>query len=334
MPGTVRSATLRHFDTVCHAVGLAPETLLAEVELTPIVLSDPDVRIPGRKVSELIRIAATRSGAMDFGLRMGNLRGVEDWGLLGLAARDQPTLRGYLETLIARGRYQNENSSAQLTRHGDQVATILDFQDPDANRSAQAIEMTIAFHLRCIHELVAYPILPTYISFRHAQISDLSVYRKILGVEPLFGAERLAIAFPASAMALPIVGAQPQFAATVDRILESQNTGGLTRYTDVVANNLRALIGTIDFSIERMAKLLDMTPRTLQRKLRDEGASYSQIVDDVRMAMAKDHIECSDRPLAQVSDILGFKSQSALAHWYRQKHGVSALERRRRARVG
>lgn len=333
MPGTVRSATLSQFDTTCRAVGLDPEALLAEVDLTPMVLRDPDLRIPGRKVADLIHMAAARSGNSDFGMRMGSLRGLEDWGLVGLAARDLPTLRDYFEFLLVRGHYQNENASARLARHEDHMNITLDFQDTDARRSAQATEMTMVFNLRCIEDLLGRPVQPSYISFRHTRISDLSTYRKFLGVEPQFCAERLTLALPMSALNLPIAGAKPQFAATLGRILGQQGTEGSPQYSHAVTKNLRALIGTIDFSIERMAKLLDTTPRTLQRKLRDEGTSYSEIIDEVRTAMAKDHVELSDRPLSQVSDILGFKSQSALAHWYRQKHGVSALEQRRRARA-
>ncbi|WP_304171369.1 AraC family transcriptional regulator [Phenylobacterium aquaticum] len=333
MPGLVRSATLRQFDTVCHTAGLDPLALLAEVGLPPTVLSDPDLRVPGPKVSEVLQIAAARSGMADFGLRMGRLRGVEDWGLLGLAARDQLTLRGYLETVVARGRYQNENSSGLLATNGDQVEMIIDFRVADVSTRVQAIEMSIAFNLSCIQELVQRDLAPTYVSFQHDRIADLSAYRKHLGVEPFFGAEHLTMAFPTSAMTLPLIGARPQFNAVVDRLLESQTSGGFNRYADVVANNLRALVGAGAFSIERMARLFDMTPRTLQRKLREEGASYSQIVDEVRLAMARDYVERSNRPLGEVSEILGFKSQSALAHWYRQKHGVTALEQRRRARA-
>ena len=83
-----------------------------------------------------------------------------------------------------------------------------------------------------------------------------------------------------------------------------------------------------ELSAEGVAAALDLDLRSLQRRLASEGASFSELLYDVRMNLARTFVESSRRPLAEVADLLGFSSLSAFSQWYTRTHGQSAAERR------
>lgn len=68
------------------------------------------------------------------------------------------------------------------------------------------------------------------------------------------------------------------------------------------------------------ARDLNMSERTLQRKLLAEKTSYQTILDDVRKELANKYLE-ENISLVEVSFLLGFESQSAFNKFFRKHFG-------------
>jgi AraC-like DNA-binding protein len=65
-------------------------------------------------------------------------------------------------------------------------------------------------------------------------------------------------------------------------------------------------------AIEDVANMLNMHPRTLQRRLMQEGTTFEKVRDDVRKRMAEIYLANEIVPLAQVAHLLGYANQSVL----------------------
>lgn len=334
MPSQVRTSFMGQIRALCEDLGLAPEALAEEVGLPSDAFLDPDQKVSAAALALLVERAAARSGAADFGLRLGAARTLEDWGLMGLAAREKATLGEYLEVLSSHSRYQNDSLQCPLVRVSGHVEFRMSFGETDPTPLRQSLEMAAAAHISCLRQVMGPDLWPAYVTFRHARVGDLAAYRTHLGSAPFFEAEHLAVGFTLESLDRPLAAKRAPAGQTLERLLRKETPSQNAGYGEAVAQNLRALIGVMDCSIDQMARLFGLTARTLQRKLGEEGLTYSQVIDQVRSEKAAEYIEGSNRPLAEISDILGFKSQSALAHWHRARHGESALERRRRVRVG
>jgi AraC-like DNA-binding protein len=79
-----------------------------------------------------------------------------------------------------------------------------------------------------------------------------------------------------------------------------------------VRRALSSTLSTNRGSKAAIADLLFLHPRTLQRKLADEGAMFEDIRDDVRQQTALHFLRETHIPLAQLSSILGLSNQSVL----------------------
>jgi len=76
-----------------------------------------------------------------------------------------------------------------------------------------------------------------------------------------------------------------------------------------------------------------MSPRTLQRRLADDGASFGLILDEVRADLAATYLRESDLSVAEVAEILQYSQTSALSRAFRRWRDLSPRRARNRARA-
>ena len=103
---------------------------------------------------------------------------------------------------------------------------------------------------------------------------------------------------------------------------------------DIVAQVHAAIAGALAREPVRLAGIaaaLDLSPRTLQRKLADAGATFQQVLDAARYALAMDYLRQDGLSLVDIAFLLGFQEQSAFTHAFREWSGMNPGAWRERA---
>ena len=77
------------------------------------------------------------------------------------------------------------------------------------------------------------------------------------------------------------------------------------------------------------AKLVNLSERTLARRLADHGVTYGALVDELRFERAKEQLEDPAIKLAEVANSIGFRDQSNFNRMFRRLSGVSPSEYRK-----
>ena len=70
-------------------------------------------------------------------------------------------------------------------------------------------------------------------------------------------------------------------------------------------------------SAEALATLLHISPRTLHRQLKEEGATLQGLKDEVRRQVAVDALLRTDRPIKQVALAAGFRNEKSFSRAFR-----------------
>ena len=83
------------------------------------------------------------------------------------------------------------------------------------------------------------------------------------------------------------------------------------------------------YQIEHIANNLSMHPRTLQRKLKEAGISYSEVVENIRKEVATERLENSNITIMQLSDYLGYKDNTAFTRAFKKWFGVTPMQWRK-----
>ena len=83
-------------------------------------------------------------------------------------------------------------------------------------------------------------------------------------------------------------------------------------------------------SLELAAEIAETSPRTLRRRLREEGTSFHGILDRIRFEAAEERLREPTLSLAEVSADLGYADQASFTRAFRRWTGEPPAAYRRR----
>ncbi|MGV3557324.1 helix-turn-helix domain-containing protein [Larkinella arboricola] len=76
-------------------------------------------------------------------------------------------------------------------------------------------------------------------------------------------------------------------------------------------------------TLEQMAANFNTSPRSLQRKLQDEGVTYQQVADSIRKSLALNYLSSGTYPVKEISYILGYNELSAFSRAFKRWTGTT-----------
>jgi AraC-like DNA-binding protein len=152
---------------------------------------------------------------------------------------------------------------------------------------------------------------------------------RLVGVAPSFGAPAAFLAFEPEAWSGALPTHSPHLQSTLLAYAEAQLAEGLepTTTRDRVRSVLVDALRSGEPTLETVAKKLAMTPRTVQRRLREESTSFQAVLDGLRAELARRYLDEGRFELAEVAFLLGYAEASAFARAFRRWHGVSPTRR-------
>ncbi|GAC1389866.1 MAG: AraC family transcriptional regulator [Variovorax sp.] len=325
----VRAASLTNYSDVARAGGLDPVQMLFDAGLSPGVLREPDLMIPVERVGRLLQMSAIKSGNESFGLCMAESRLLSNLGAVGLLIRDQATLRDSLDVLM---RYQTLLNGSLSLMIEESAGVVVIREALAAGRARQStrhrIELALGVMLRLMREFLGEGWKPRRVCFEHPAPRDLSVHHRLFGHRVEFDHEFNCIVCAKSDLDARNPSADPAMVRYAQQLLDaSDKTGGAAVHTDV-RRTILLLLPSGRCTIEQVSEHLGLVCRTVQRRLEEEGQTFSSMVNGVRRELATRHVIESDRPLTEVAMMLGFSAPSAFSRWYLAQYGCSAKQSR------
>ena len=150
------------------------------------------------------------------------------------------------------------------------------------------------------------------VHFRHQPIAPLNTYRRYFGCTVRFGQSEDGVFFSDGDFACPILHPDLQLYQAATAFIDAS----FTRYTPPLHAQVRGVImqffGTDHCTNERIATTLNLHPRTLHRRLREEGTSFQQVKDEVRRDAMLYYIRHTNLDFVAISERLGFAEQAVL----------------------
>lgn len=315
--------------------GVAPQRLLAGVQLEPSILDQREARIAASVYVDLLELGLALSGDADLGLHLGEAVRPGHFGVLGYLLMSCATLGDalhrqarYAELVGSLGRVELAD---EPPRAGHEPLVRHRWEPLLPRQQRQLAEETLACWLRFGHWISGLQQAPLEVRFRHPAPADTTEHRRIFRCPVLFGQADNALVFPRSLLALPLGQADSQIQRTLDayagRLLESirRGEGVLERARQCLAERLPEQ--AVD--LEALAGELALSPRTLQRRLRDSGLSFSRLVDETRQQLVLHHLRDPALELADVASLVGFSETGSLARAFRRWTGQSLGQYRR-----
>lgn len=323
MPRLVRAAVLTNYVEVAQHLGLNPQAELARVGLSKAMLLDPDQSIPVPAAVQLLENSARNSGCQTFGLRMAESRQLSDLGAVSLLLTHQPTLRDALAVLIQYRHLMNRSLAIFIEEAGGLVVIRLEVVTDTPGPQRQATELALGVMARLCANLLARHWRPVSVHFVHHEPADLRLHRRLFGCDAVFGSEFNGIACPASAFNAPNPNADPAMARIARRYLDSLPPDQERSLEAEVRQAAYVLLPMGRATVEQIAQSLGMNVRTLQRRLLDDGLTFSTLVNEVRRDLVQRYIENPDHSMARIATLLGYSVPSSFSRWFVTEFGAT-----------
>jgi AraC-like DNA-binding protein len=160
-------------------------------------------------------------------------------------------------------------------------------------------------------------LVPSRIRLAHHRARTTPELKSFLGCDIEFGSSVDEVVFPAAVKLMPIVVADPHLNELLIKYCDealAHREPTRTTLRSGVENAIALLLPHSKARADEIARRLGMSHRTLARRLASEGLSFSKILDDMKVDLARDYLRHRDLPISQIAWLLGYREVSAFTH--------------------
>jgi AraC-like DNA-binding protein len=305
---------------VIRRLGGDPDSIFEAAGLDPRALADPTNRIPYQPLLRVLNDAADRTGCPHFGLLAGGTWQLASMGVVGEIVRHSPTVGQALHELVMHQHLNAEGTLAFLLHRNGFVDLGYAVYTPFAESTIQLYDTALAVSVNILRELCGAGWNPTEVLLPHSPPADVSPFQRCFRSRLRFDSPFCAIRFPETWMAESIQGAEP---VRLRRARAQANAAGKAMLLEAVPRSLRTLLLHGKGSGADVAQMLAMHRRTLNRRLRDQGTTFQEVLDRVRFAVAKELLEDTAVPLPRIAATLGYSDAASFVRAFRRWTGVT-----------
>ena len=309
-------------------LGTDPAEVAASAGLDPDGLDAIENRIPFVAMGRLLHSCAVKTGCQHFALLVGQRTRLSHLGLPGQLARHSPTLGAAIRTFAV---YEHLDSQGMATflLEKDGIATIgpVVYQK-GAEHGDQIYDLYIAATLSIMRELCGARWRPERVLFSHSKPTDAGLFRRAFQAPCQFNAERTALVVPASVLDHRLADDDPEQLQILEAQAHARDDLGMVFR---LRRTLRILLLAQGASGDQVARLLLMHHRTLNRRLKAEGTTFQELLDEVRFEAACQLLDTARIPITEIAASLGYAETSAFSRAFRRWSGATPVERRRRS---
>ena len=315
--------------------GVDATALLRRAQLNPEHLAQRDQRIAASTYLDLLGGAVALSGDDCLGLHLGEAVRPGYYGVLGYLIMSCATLS---DALHRQARYAalvgnlgRVDLADEPPRDGREPQVAHSWQPLLPQQQRQLSEETLAGWVTFGHWISGLDIPPTEVRFQHPAPADTREHERIFRCPVLFGQDDNALVFPRRLLATPLGQADAQVRlmldAYADRLLNEIRQG--QSILDRARMALVRQLAEAGADLPAIAEHLALSPRTLQRRLREAGLSFNQLVDETRQQMVLHYLRDPALELTEIAFLVGFSEPGSLARAFRRWTGQSLSEYRR-----
>ena len=271
----------------------------------------------------------------DFGLEVGKSVSLGALPVLGMMLLSCHNLKQALEQII---RYESLNHNLGISRvmhHKGETQYIwtpnrLHLPNPHDELSFQLTLSVFTSFKTFLPQLTKEDVSIKCVSFMYPKPSNIQRYKNLVNTHLKFNQSCNSITIDSKELEKIITeGDATLFSALSahadDLLLTKKNQRDIiwqlkSIFPDALQNQT--------FKIEDIANQLNVSTRTLQRKLNHSGTSFQDVLDEVRQHLAERYLRGSNLSMNEIASLLGFQEQSSFNHAFKHWNALSPSEYR------
>lgn len=308
-------------EKLCSLSGLSLESLSA---------GQPPV-LGAKQLNDLWLNACHQSNDPLFGMHFGESLQLAALGIVGEIVKSSTTVGQAVEHAVALVPLITDLFAMEVETNKKTLTLRIVPNERKRVESPFAFQQMIHFFMVfAIHELdglILARIKPESVTLPH-EPAHSPEFERVLRCRPAHSQEAYAITFDNKYLDLPILTANYELQRSLLEKVASDTAASerkgmfQKKVQDYLMKN--AYLGIA--SLEEMASNFNVSPRSLQRKLKEEDVTYQELADEVRKSLALHYLSSGSYYVKEVSYMLGYNELSAFSRAFKRWTGKAPGE--------
>jgi AraC-like DNA-binding protein len=325
-PALQRAGVLVELAPLVAELGVEPAKVFAAAGLESAHIA-VDAKLPFAMLLSLLDKAAEMTECPHFGLLLGQRFRLAHHGPIGELMCRAPTLGHALQEYVFWQPGYSSGAIVYLHRLGEDHA----FGYGSVGYGRRTLhDLVTMIGLRMLEQLTGGAAQPEEVHFAHRQPADKTAYARHIQVPVRFNEQRVCLVLSDAALEVKLPEADHAIHQAIQAKLRELLRGSRSDLSSRTRLALRRMLQQGSVSMDAVAAVLAMHPRTLRRHLAKEQTSFEALCNATRFDMAKELLDLTDLPVSEIGTALAYASPSVFADAFRRWSGLTPAEWRRR----
>jgi AraC-like DNA-binding protein len=253
-----------------------------------------------------------------FGLRAAQFWHPSHLNALGYSWLASRTLREAMNRLERYWQVIGEGAAISI-RDEEVGVSIIYYDNPISAGGYARVDSIIACAMQMCRINYGENLDPVSIHLIRTEPQNTLEYKNFFNVDVNFDSTQNSITIPFSAIDKQLIGGNTNISRLNDQIIiKYLATFAKRGITNQVKDTIFNCFASGEVSKERIALSLNMSVRTMQRKLKGFNTSFSLLLDETRKELAISYLREPENDLAEISFLLGFSQPSSFSRAFKR----------------
>ncbi len=309
-----------------------PVALLHGAAIDPATLQSPDTRITVDRLFTLYALAEEATGNADIGLTVGRIVYLKGLNLQLYMGSVCHRFRDYLNLMPSVLNLRGDIGEVKMRREQQYIRLEWLPLLADSGRQRYLSDEMLAASAAIVDSLCILPIPVRRAHFSYPEPSDTSALRRVFGEQLSFGQPCSCLYLDQQALNYPMIQQDYQ----VDQGMPSSfsrlfvGSDPEDRFLASLRQSLVRLMPEAEMNIDTVAGELNVSRRTLQRRLAARDTHFQQVLQQVRSEQACRYLGDKRLAVTEIAFLLGYADQGSFSNAFKSWYGVSPSEHRAR----
>jgi AraC-like DNA-binding protein len=331
----MRTANLSGFTGLVRALGADPRAILEQHGIDPRIVHDPDAFIDSKALVDMLEFCSITLREPLFGLRLAQIQEPDVYGSVAALCKAASTVREAIDCFVEYIPVIHSPVPLLELAEGTETAELRWRVQTDLGRNAQASLQAVLLNLKLLRLIAGSGFRPSYVNLSvDVRQRDIPEIESRLGCTFRTGTSVNAIAFPSAFLNQPVTSANRLLFRLLGGYLDRVKAASRKTIVERVEDYVRGALSLGNCSIEHCAKKLGTSVRTLQANLSENDLRFSDILERLRIDLARDHLAQDLMSLDAIAALLGYSDQSSFGRAFKRWTGMPPQQFRREALEG
>lgn len=307
--------------------GVEQNKLLALTDKSMQDLCAEDLMLDDKTYNRIVEETEALSGDDLFGLHLGEYLSLSAAGLIVQIAQSSRTVLEALQYMV---QYANLGCQAlpyQLKELTNEWELSLSPDESWLKESPTAVRHTmdgnLVFTLREFHTLTRQKHYPNRIHFSYAKPGRFAEYERIFNCPIRFGQPLTAIYFDKKQVQEKVVTSDYRLLQLLVQYAKEKLAAmeGQLGFSTIVKQSIINLVKPQFPTIEQVAANLNLSVRTLQRRLKEEDLTYKMVLEELKKQFALDYLKNKELSIKEVTYLLDYAEPSSFIRSFKRWTG-------------